>query len=299
MKLAGTFPIKSIEMRERGIRISMKTEYENYYETSKVYDNNRAPVGIEIILGCFASTPRLLTEQNILDAGCGTGSYVYALEDKLGHLCGLELNEGMLARARNKCGNHANIQLDQGTLLDPLPYMDETFDGVMCNQVLHHLVAVSDQAKFTSVNQLIEEAWRVLRPRGALILNTSSHRQLYDGFWWADLIPDAVDRIAERFPSIESLVSILTEAGFQKTSVFVPMDAVMQSRNYLDPMGPLKKEFRDGDSTWSLATGEELERAQARIRSMNQEGTMESYLEMREDLRKKTGQITFISSYKQ
>nr|VFK32689.1 MAG: Ubiquinone/menaquinone biosynthesis C-methylase UbiE [Candidatus Kentron sp. MB]VFK35534.1 MAG: Ubiquinone/menaquinone biosynthesis C-methylase UbiE [Candidatus Kentron sp. MB]VFK77336.1 MAG: Ubiquinone/menaquinone biosynthesis C-methylase UbiE [Candidatus Kentron sp. MB] len=277
----------------------MKTEYENYDETSKVYDDNRIPVGIEIILGCFASTPRLLSEQKILDAGCGTGSYVYALKDKLGHLYGLELNEGMLTQARNKCGIHANIGLDQGTLLDPLPYRDETFDGVMCNQVLHHLVAVSEQADFTSVNRLVEEARRVLRPQGTLILNTSSHRQLYDGFWWADLIPDAVGRIAERFPSIESLVSILTEAGFRKTSIFVPMDAVMQGKNYLDPMGPLKKKFRDADSTWSLATDEELERAQARVRLMSQNGTMENYLEIRESLRKKTGQVTLIVSYKQ
>nr|VFK09764.1 MAG: hypothetical protein BECKLPF1236A_GA0070988_100271 [Candidatus Kentron sp. LPFa]VFK26005.1 MAG: hypothetical protein BECKLPF1236C_GA0070990_1002817 [Candidatus Kentron sp. LPFa] len=168
----------------------------------------------------------------------------------------------------------------------------------MCNQVLHHLISIAGQADFSPVNRLIEEARRVLRPLGVLIINTSSHRQLYDGFWWDDLIPDAVGRIAERFPSIEIITSMLEEAGFQKVSTIIPMGAVIQGRNYLDPIGPLKKAFRDGDSTWSLATDKELERAQARVQSMNRGEDMKDYLEAREDLRKKTGQVTFIFSYK-
>ena len=41
------------------------TEYENYDATSKAYDNTRSPVGVEVMLGCFASTPRPLHEQTI------------------------------------------------------------------------------------------------------------------------------------------------------------------------------------------------------------------------------------------
>ncbi len=71
------------------------------------------------------------------------------------------------------------------------------------------------------------------------------------------------------------------------------MNAVLQGENYLDPMGPLKKDFQDGDSTWSLATGEELERAFERVRTLNQEDSMANYLETRENLRKNIGQTTF------
>ncbi|HDN25879.1 MAG TPA: methyltransferase domain-containing protein, partial [Thioploca sp.] len=218
--------------------------------------------------------------------------------EKVGHLYGLELNGGMLAQAREKCQNDANIQLEQGSLLEPLPYQDETFDGMMCNQVLHHLVAASSQENFEPVHKLIKEAQRVLRPQGVLVFNTSSHPQLYDGFWWADLIPEAVGRIAKRFPPIEIMTSMLKEVGFHKVGIVVPVNAVLQGGNYLDPMGPLKKDFRDGDSTWSLATNEELKQAQARVQLMNQEGSMTNYLETRENLRKNIGQTTFLFAYK-
>lgn len=58
-------------------------EYEDYHDTSKGYDNTRIPIGIEILLGCFASTPRPLPEQHILDGGCGNGNYIQALKKKL------------------------------------------------------------------------------------------------------------------------------------------------------------------------------------------------------------------------
>jgi ubiquinone/menaquinone biosynthesis C-methylase UbiE len=275
-----------------------QTEYENYHDTSKAYDNTRISIGIEILLGCFASTPRPLPEQHILDGGCGTGNYLQSLKEKIGHLYGLELNEGMLAQAREKSQNDANIQLKQGSLLDHLPYDDETLDGMMCNQVLHHLVAVSSQENFEPVHQLIKEAQRILRPQGVLVFNTSSHPQLYDGFWWADLIPEAVSKIAKRCPPIEIITSMLTEVGFHRVGMVVPVDAVLQGKNYLDPMGPLKKDFRDGDSTWALATSEELEGAFERVRTMNQENSMVQYLKNREKLRKNIGQTTFIFAYK-
>jgi ubiquinone/menaquinone biosynthesis C-methylase UbiE len=276
-----------------------QVEFENYHETSKRYDKTRTPIGIEILLGCFASTPRALTEQRILDVGCGTGNYLNALKGKIKRLHGLELNEGMLAQAQKKFQNDSNVLLDDGSLLEPLPYNNNIFDGMMCNQVLHHLVEESNQENFPQVRRIMEDAHRVLRSQGVFVINSSSHPQLYDGFWWADLIPEAVGRIAERFPPVELLVSMLKEVGFRRGGMVVPVDAVLQGENYLEPTGPLNKSFRDGDSTWSLATNEELELALERVRKMNQDSSIAQYLETRENLRKKIGQTTFIFAYKE
>nr|VFK18914.1 MAG: Ubiquinone/menaquinone biosynthesis C-methylase UbiE [Candidatus Kentron sp. LFY] len=275
-----------------------RAEYENYDETFRNYDTTRIPVGLEILLGFFASIPRPLNEQKILDLGCGTGNYIEALKDRIGHLHGLEITEGMLSKARQKLGNHSNISLTQGNLLDPLPYGDNRFDGVMCNQVLHHLVTDSHRQTFSEVRPVIEETHRVLRSPGVLAINTSSHHQLFHGFWWADLIPEAVDRISRRFPPIEFIQSILQKTGFRAAGIVVPIDAVLQAGNYLDPMGPVKKRFRDGDSTWSLATKEELQRACERVRTMNEHHKMEDYMKARERLRANTGQTTFIFAHK-
>jgi SAM-dependent methyltransferase len=274
------------------------SQFENYSDTSRSYDQTRTPIGIEILLGCLASTPRPLSEHKILDAGCGTGNYIQALKGKVGSLCGLEFNEGMLAQAQGKFKKDSNVSLEQGSLLEPLKYDTTTFDGIMCNQVLHHLATESDSEESSPIYQLIEEAHRVLRPGGVFVISTSGHKQLYDGFWWADLILDAVGRAAKRFPTIEFLVSGLKENGFRMGGVVVPVDAVLQGENYLDLAGPINKEFRDGDSTWSLATPEELERAIERTKTMNQEGRMAKYLDSREDLRKHIGQTTFVFAYK-
>ncbi|MBE9470320.1 MAG: class I SAM-dependent methyltransferase [Chloroflexi bacterium] len=277
----------------------MKNEYENYQESSRNYDKTRVPVGVEILLECFASTPRLLQEQTILDAGCGTGIYIEALKGKVGRLYGLELNEGMLERARKKFKNEPTIWLHLGSILE-LPYERDTLDAMMCNQVLHHLgTEKSAQENFPQVRRLLVEAYRVLRPQGVLVISTSSHPQLHDGFWWADLIPAAVNRMSARFPTLKHLASMLEEAGFSFVGNIVPLDSVLQGEHYLDPEGPLNKSYRDGDSTWSLATKEELEQAFERLRKMNQDGIISNYLESRERLRHKIGQTTFVFARKQ
>ncbi|MEQ9358101.1 class I SAM-dependent methyltransferase [Coleofasciculus chthonoplastes] len=276
----------------------MIKEYENYQNTSKSYDTTRIPIGIEILLGCFATNPRPLLEQVILDGGCGTGNYIQALKSKVNSLWGLEFNRGMLAQATEKFHNHPNIHLAQGSLTD-LPYENDTFDGIMCNQVLHHLGSENAAGEnFPELNQAFEQAYRVLRPQGVFVCNTSSHQQVYDGFWWADLIPDAVSRIAKRFPPITCITERLDQAGFSFGGIVVPIHAVMQGDNYLDPEGPLKQTYRNGDSTWSLATQAELEQALERVQNMNKDGSIVQYLDHRESLRQKFGQTSFVYAYK-
>lgn len=275
-----------------------KLEYENYQETSKQYDTTRVPIGIEILLGCFASTPRLLSQQTILDGGCGTGNYIEALKGKLATIYGLEFSEGMLRQGKEKFQAESTIHLTQGSVLD-LPYENNYFDGMMCNQVVHHLLSEEDNSdKFLQLHQMMQEAYRVLRPQGVLVLNTSSQKQLVDGFWWADLIPEAVNWVAKRFPPLVTITSMLEEVGFSLGGKIVSVDGVLQGDNYLDPEGPLKKSYRDGDSTWSLATEEELSAGLERVRNMNAKGEMEQYLESREKLRRYIGQTTFIYAYK-
>ena len=47
---------------------------------------------------------------------------------------------------------------------------------------------------------------------------------------------------------------------------FAPTDATVQGESYFDPRGPLSKEWRDGDSVWSLVAGDRLDRALSRLR---------------------------------
>jgi ubiquinone/menaquinone biosynthesis C-methylase UbiE len=273
------------------------SKYEDYHTTAANYDQTRTPPGLEILLGCFAANPRPLSEQTVLDAGCGTGTCIRMLSDKIGYLHGLELNENMLHRAQENLQEIQNVHLRHGKLPE-LPYEAESFDGLMCNQVLHHLGSGRSNSTFPELTRLLEEAHRVLRPNGVIILNTSSQQQLRDGFWWADLIPQAVERIAVRFPPIEMIEAALRAAGFCAVGRLVSLHEVLQGRGYLDPQGPLQQSYRDGDSTWSLAEQKELDAALERVHTMNAQGTMAAYLEQREALRKNIGQATFVFARK-
>ncbi|MCI5144046.1 MAG: hypothetical protein D3923_00640, partial [Candidatus Electrothrix sp. AR3] len=109
----------------------------------------------------------------------------------------------------------------------------------------------------------------------------------------------AVDRIAVRFPPIAKIEETFRAAGFRATGRLIPLHDVLQGQGYLDPQGPLKKSYRDGDSTWSLADREELNTALERVQTMNAQGTMDAYLEQREELRKNVGQATFVFARKE
>ena len=138
-------------------------EYEKYHETAANYDQTRTPVGLEIVLGCFAAAPQPLSDQTILDAGCGTGSYIKALSDKLGYLHGLEFNENMLSEAQKKLKETPNVRLGPGELPN-IPYDEQSFDGLMFHQVIHHLGDDNSRDEFDQIHKLIQESHRVLRP---------------------------------------------------------------------------------------------------------------------------------------
>ncbi len=280
------------------------SEYANYTLASEVYDTTRIPVGVDTILSCLARTGVPLREQTVLEAGCGTGNYLQALRPHLGSLVGVDFNEGMLAQARTKLGE--DVELTCGSILD-LSYEDQRFDGVICNQVIHHLdegpgAADDPEAwkpcSFPNVTRFIQEAYRVLHSGGALVVNATTHEQFPDGYWWAELIPEAVARLSHRLPDLDQLKRILAVAGFEIESVSADLDGILQGPSYLDPKGPLSESWRAGDSTWSLVSDTELASARQRVEQMNVAGTMEAYLDERERKRMEVGQSTFVCGRK-
>lgn len=280
---------------------SHTVEYEDYDSTSGSYDNTRVPIGVPIILDYLASTPTALSEQTVLDAGCGTGTCLSELLGRVGKLHGRELNTGMQQVAKERFADNPEVQIEQGSITE-LPFADETFDGIVCNQVLHHLdPGESDDADaegFPNVRSFFREAFRVLRPNGILVINTSSHEQHRDGFWWAALIPAAIDRMVPRFPSIDRLKNISHQTGFVGVETAVPFEEVLQGKQYLDAAGPLNAAWRAGDSSWSLTTDEELAHATSNVTSMLDDGSMDAFMEERERLRARIGQTTFLVARK-
>ena len=269
------------------------SSYENYTHKSGNYDRTREPVGTEVIIGCLAHAPVPLDQTVILDAGCGTGSYSEALLGYVGRIEAVDLNPGMLEVAARKLAWAEDRISFHSSRIDELPFEDSTLDGVMINQVLHHLPDDASQG-FPAHRLAFKEFARVLKPGGILTVSTCSQEQLRHGYWHYQLIPDAADALRNRYVPLDELLEILDDCGLAHRGTFAPLDATVQGESYFDPHGPLSKEWRDGDSVWSLVAEDRLNRALSRIRKLDERGELETYVARNDALRTHIGQVTVV-----
>ncbi|MEV4173115.1 class I SAM-dependent methyltransferase [Nonomuraea sp. NPDC049709] len=105
--------------------------------------------------------------RRILDAGCGSGPLSAALRERGAVVTGIDASAGMLAVARRRLGDDADLRV--ADLRDPLPFADGTFDDVVASLVLHYL---------EDWGPTLAEMRRVLRPGGRLI--ASVHHPFVD-----------------------------------------------------------------------------------------------------------------------
>merc|ERR1719461_1115457 len=115
-------------------------------------------------------------------------------------------------------------------------------------------------------------------------------RQQTYGYWWATIIPNAVARLDARIPDIDTLKSYLSKAGLNVEKVDIPPETIFNHKRYLDPKGPFSRDYRDTDSTWALATPEELKEGLSWWQVMINEGKADEFLADMENMRKVVGQ---------
>ncbi|UBU18307.1 class I SAM-dependent methyltransferase [Nonomuraea gerenzanensis] len=100
--------------------------------------------------------------RRILDAGCGSGALAAELRGRGAVVTGIDFSAGMLAVARRRLGDDADLRV--ADLREPLPFDDGTFDDVMASLVLHYL---------KDWGPTLAEMRRVLRPGGRLIASVN------------------------------------------------------------------------------------------------------------------------------
>ncbi len=273
--------------------------YEDYTRVSDLYDETRKPIGVEIILGCLASGSRPLSELVLLDAGCGTGNYSRALVSQVARIEAVDLNPGMLAKARAKLQPEASagrIGFHQAPI-GALPLKGESVDGVMVNQVLHHLND-DPAAGWPLVREAVAEFARVLRPGGVLMVNICSQQQITHGWWYLPLIPEAAEEMRRRHVPIDTLQGVINACRLSHAGCFVPLDGVMQGQYYFNGRGPLDERWRAGDSIWAMVDEDRLETVKAKIRALDEAGALEEFVREHDGRRRQIGQFTFVCARK-
>jgi ubiquinone/menaquinone biosynthesis C-methylase UbiE len=118
----------------------------------------------------FARICELVREQlpceSFLDAGCGDGRYLRALDAELpARIAGVDISERILETAAAAI---PRADLRQGNL-ESLPFEDAAFDLVLCTQVIEHVL---------DARAGVAELTRVLCRGGRLVISTDNERNV-------------------------------------------------------------------------------------------------------------------------
>ena len=101
-----------------------------------------------------------ISYQSALDLGCGTGEMIKQIMQSDNHkeLYGIDLSEEMLSVAKGKLPDQVKLLLGDS---ESLPFPDNFFDVVYCNDSFHH---------YPAPRNVLSEVQRVLKPGGTFLM---------------------------------------------------------------------------------------------------------------------------------
>jgi SAM-dependent methyltransferase len=117
------------------------------------------------IWGCVKKfISQLSVSDRILDAGCGNGKNMkYMIDNGFTDVHGCDFTPNFVSICKTQ-----SLNVIEANILS-LPYDNNFFDSVICIAVLHHF--------YTYQNRInaIKELYRVVKPRGKILITVSSH----------------------------------------------------------------------------------------------------------------------------
>jgi SAM-dependent methyltransferase len=110
----------------------------------------------------FISLLEFNPKVKVVDLGCGNGEFTLRAKEKIGcdEIIGVDANEERLNEAKKK-----GIITLKCNLNDTLPFKGNSFDVIICNQVIEHLYY---PVKF------MREVYRILKPKGYAVISTEN-----------------------------------------------------------------------------------------------------------------------------
>ena len=141
----------------------------------------------------------------------------------------------------------------------------------------------------------------MLKDEGRVVINWSPKINTKQGFFWAELIPEACDKWYPRTPSMDKMKEILESAGFVKVHMEALLDEIIFDPELYTPWKLMEDidTFSRSDSVFTLCTQAELDQAVATVRKMHEQGSLEKWWARKEAERKAIGQTIHVYCEKQ
>jgi len=111
----------------------------------------------------FLSLLEFNPNAKVIDLGCGDGEFTLRIKSKIGasEVYGVDIYEPSIEKARMK-----GIKVIKHDLNEfPYPFDDNTFDVVVSNQVIEHLIYPV---------RFLREVYRILKPKGYVVISTEN-----------------------------------------------------------------------------------------------------------------------------
>lgn len=172
---------------------------------------DQLPINIYFERPALISLLPELRQQNVLDAGCGSGWLTEHMLEQGAKVIALDFNPDFVSLTRQRVQGKAEVL--QANLAEPLSFLaNATFDLITCPLVMHY---IKDWLP------VLKEFHRVLKPNGQLIFST--HHPIMDwqnfaveSYFSFELLEDEWDVGKVKFyrRSLTAMSQDIAEAGF-------------------------------------------------------------------------------------
>jgi SAM-dependent methyltransferase len=148
---------------------------EDYYAYQEEVQAGRWKTRAKKLLGYWQGTkdPEVEVPGEMLDIGCGSGSFLATMRDRGWAVRGLEINENAARRAEAK-----GLDVFCGTLT-AAQFPAESFDYIRASHSFEHM---------TRPHESLDEVYRLLRPQGKLLIAVPNHEsfaaRLFSRNWY-------------------------------------------------------------------------------------------------------------------
>lgn len=131
--------------------------WERYF---RVYDVLNLLIPYQELLKTICDELDIKPGEKILEAGCGTGNLAIKIKERGGNVIGLDNCKEALEIYKKKDPNAKTVLAD---LREKLPFPDNYFDKIACNNTLY--ILPKEKHLFT-----LKEFYRILKPGGKIVI---------------------------------------------------------------------------------------------------------------------------------